>query len=91
MLKAQGHRAFKAKIGGASLDEDMARLRVIREVIGDEDELMLDVNGAWDLPTAIEGARLRAASWSRSRTQNAIRSRRNCSRTRPASKTGRSI
>ena len=58
MLKAQGHRAFKAKIGGASLDEDMARLRVIRDVIGDEDELMLDVNGAWDLPTAIEGARL---------------------------------
>ena len=58
MLKAQGHKAFKAKIGGASLDEDMARLRVIREVIGDEDELMLDVNGAWDLPTAIEGARL---------------------------------
>ena len=58
MLKAQGHRAFKAKIGGASLDEDMARLRVIREVIGDEDELMLDVNSAWDLPTAIEGARL---------------------------------
>ena len=45
MLKAQGHRAFKAKIGGASLDEDMARLRVIRDVIGDEDELMLDVNG----------------------------------------------
>ena len=58
MLKAQGHRAFKAKIGGASLDEDMARLRVIRDVIGDEDELMLDVNGAWDLPTAIKGARL---------------------------------
>ena len=58
MLRDQGHRAFKAKIGGASLDEDMARLRVIREVIGDEAELMLDVNSAWDLPTAIEGARL---------------------------------
>ena len=58
MLKAQGHRAFKAKIGGASLAEDMERLRVIREVIGDEAELMLDVNSAWDLPTAIEGARL---------------------------------
>ena len=39
MLKTQGHRAFKAKIGGASLDEDMARLRVIREVIGDDAEL----------------------------------------------------
>ena len=58
MLRDQGHRAFKAKIGGAPLDEDMARLRVIREVIGDEAELMLDVNSAWDLPTAIEGARL---------------------------------
>lgn len=58
MLRDQGHRAFKAKIGGASLEEDMARLRVIRDVIGDEAELMLDVNSAWDLPTAIEGARL---------------------------------
>ncbi len=58
MLRDQGHRAFKAKIGGASLEEDMARLRVIREVIGDKAELMLDVNSAWDLPTAIEGARL---------------------------------
>lgn len=58
MLREQGHRAFKAKIGGAPLAEDMARLRVIREVIGDEAELMLDVNSAWDLPTAIEGARL---------------------------------
>lgn len=58
MLREQGHRAFKAKIGGASLEEDMERLRVIREVIGDEAELMLDVNSAWDLPTAIEGARL---------------------------------
>ena len=58
MLRDQGHRAFKAKIGGASLEEDMARLRVIREVIGNEAELMLDVNSAWDLPTAIEGARL---------------------------------
>ena len=58
MLRDQGHRAFKAKIGGASLAEDMERLRVIRNVIGDEAELMLDVNSAWDLPTAIEGARL---------------------------------
>lgn len=58
MLRAQGHRAFKAKIGGAPLEEDMARLRVVREVIGEGADLMLDVNGAWDLPTAIEGARL---------------------------------
>ncbi len=58
MLREQGHKSFKAKIGGASLEEDMERLRVIRDVIGDEAELMLDVNSAWDLPTAIEGVRL---------------------------------
>ena len=58
MLRGQGHRAFKAKIGGAPLGEDLARLRVVREVIGKDADLMLDVNGAWDLPTAIEGAHL---------------------------------
>jgi len=57
MLAGQGHRAFKAKIGGLSLDEDMERLRVIREVIGPRAELMVDVNRGWDLDTAIEGAR----------------------------------
>ena len=56
MLKAQGHRAYKAKIGGLSLAEDAERIAVVREVIGDEALLMLDVNGGWDLATAIDGA-----------------------------------
>ena len=58
MLKAQGHTGFKAKAGGVSLKEDMARLELIREIIGDDKDLMVDVNRGWDLPTAIEGARL---------------------------------
>ena len=58
MLKAQGHTAFKAKAGGAPLGEDMERLAVVREVIGDDADLMVDVNRGWDLATAIEGARL---------------------------------
>ena len=53
MLKAQGHKAFKAKIGGLDLESDMERLRVVREVIGDDAELMIDVNCGWDLPTAL--------------------------------------
>jgi L-alanine-DL-glutamate epimerase-like enolase superfamily enzyme len=53
MLKAQGHRAFKAKIGGLDLEQDMERLHIIREVIGDDAELMIDVNCGWDLPTAL--------------------------------------
>ncbi len=58
MLKAQGHTAFKAKAGGVPLAEDMERLAVVREVIGDDKDLMVDVNRGWDLATAIEGARL---------------------------------
>ncbi len=58
MLKEQGHTGFKAKIGGAPLAEDLRRLEVIREVIGSERALMVDVNRGWDLATAIEGARL---------------------------------
>jgi D-galactarolactone cycloisomerase len=58
MLKAQGHTGFKAKAGGVSLAEDMERLALVREVIGADKDLMVDVNRGWDLATAIEGARL---------------------------------
>ncbi|HEY5292399.1 MAG TPA: mandelate racemase/muconate lactonizing enzyme family protein [Burkholderiales bacterium] len=58
MLKAQGHTAFKAKAGGVPLAEDMERLALVREVIGNDKDLMIDVNRGWDLATAIEGARL---------------------------------
>lgn len=57
-LKDQGHTRFKAKIGGLPLSDDIARLEVIRDVIGLEADLMVDVNRAWDLKTAILGAKL---------------------------------
>ena len=57
MLKAQGHQGFKAKAGGVPLSEDMKRLEVVRDVIGSDKDLMVDVNRGWDLQTAIEGAR----------------------------------
>lgn len=57
-LKSQGHTRFKAKIGGLSLGEDIHRLETIRDVIGFEADLMVDVNRAWDLKTAIEGVEL---------------------------------
>lgn len=58
MLKAQGHTGFKGKVGGAPLKEDIERMALVREVIGPDKELMIDVNRGWDLATAIEGARL---------------------------------
>lgn len=57
MLKAQGHRGFKAKVGGVPLKEDLKRLELIRDIIGPDKEMMVDVNRAWDLPTAITAAR----------------------------------
>jgi L-alanine-DL-glutamate epimerase-like enolase superfamily enzyme len=47
-LKAQDHHGFKAKAGGLSLQEDTERLALIREVIGDDNDMMVDVNRAWD-------------------------------------------
>lgn len=58
MLKAQGHTGFKGKVGGVSLKEDIERMALVREVIGPDKDLMIDVNRGWDLATAIEGARL---------------------------------
>ncbi len=58
MLKAQGHQGFKAKAGGLPLGEDLERLALVREIIGDDRDLMVDVNRGWDLATAIDGARL---------------------------------
>jgi L-alanine-DL-glutamate epimerase-like enolase superfamily enzyme len=58
MLTAQGHTGFKAKVGGLALAEDMKRLEVVRDVIGGDKELMVDVNRGWDLATATEAASL---------------------------------
>ena len=58
MLVEQGHKAFKGKVGGLSLTQDIARMEIARDMIGPDNDLMIDVNRAWDLKTAIEGARL---------------------------------
>jgi len=58
MLLGQGHQGFKGKVGGLSLKEDIDRMNIVRDVIGDEKSLMIDVNRAWDLKTAIEAANL---------------------------------
>ncbi len=40
-----------------SLAEDLARVRAVRETIGSDVRLMVDANGAWDVPTAIKMGR----------------------------------
>lgn len=48
-----GYRHIKLKVG-RDLDDDIRRLRVAREVIGDDAELMIDANQMWEVDQAIE-------------------------------------
>lgn len=54
---AMGYRAVKMKVGGAPWREDVERVRAVREAVGDEVDLMVDANGAWDAPTALRFGR----------------------------------
>jgi L-alanine-DL-glutamate epimerase-like enolase superfamily enzyme len=49
----KGFRAFKMKVGGASLDVDLKRAMIARKAIGDNSDLMIDANNAYDVYTAI--------------------------------------
>jgi D-galactarolactone cycloisomerase len=50
--KAQGHRAFKLKVGFGR-ERDLANLAAMRDTLGDDATLMVDANQAWDLEEAI--------------------------------------
>ncbi|OAQ63689.1 L-galactonate dehydratase [Pochonia chlamydosporia 170] len=50
---AQGFRHFKLK-AGLGIEADRKRLGFVREVVGDDGILMVDVNQLWDVDEAIE-------------------------------------
>lgn len=52
-LRAMTHRGTCE----VSLAEDLARVRAVRETIGLDTRLMIDANGAWDVPTAVKMGR----------------------------------
>jgi L-alanine-DL-glutamate epimerase-like enolase superfamily enzyme len=54
----QGYRAIKLKAGGLAVEEDVARVRAVREALGDDVDLMVDFNEAHDVPTAVRAAKL---------------------------------
>ncbi|WP_411964801.1 mandelate racemase/muconate lactonizing enzyme family protein [Haloferax sp. YSMS24] len=55
-LEAEGFSTFMLKTGYFSIDEDIARLRAIREATGDETDVIVDANQGWDVRTAVEFA-----------------------------------
>lgn len=48
----QGHRIFKLKFGVHHWKEDLERLRIARQELGEEVSLRVDVNQGWDRSTA---------------------------------------
>ena len=51
-LVSEGWSGVKIKLGKGSMREDLRRLGAVRERIGPEPMLMVDVNMAWDVPRA---------------------------------------
>jgi muconate cycloisomerase len=62
LIEARRHKVFKLKIGSQALADDIAHVQAIRRGLGDDVMLTVDVNQAWDEPTAVRGiAALEAA------------------------------
>ena len=54
----RGYNVVKMKIGGASIDEDRARIQAVLKEIGSEAQLAVDANGRFDLETGIAYAKM---------------------------------
>jgi L-alanine-DL-glutamate epimerase-like enolase superfamily enzyme len=55
--KSQGFRGAKIKVGKPHVSEDVARLRAVREAVGDDFEIMVDANQCFSVSEAIRRAR----------------------------------
>ncbi len=51
---AQGFKGIKVKVGRDSLHEDVARIRAVRQAIGEGPYLMIDANMKWNARQAIQ-------------------------------------
>ena len=54
----RGYSAVKLKIGGASLDDDRARIEAVLKIVGAGSALAVDANGRFDLETALAYGRM---------------------------------
>ncbi|MEK9969609.1 MAG: enolase C-terminal domain-like protein, partial [Ferrovibrio sp.] len=50
----RGYRVVKIKIGGEPLADDLKRIEAVLKIVGDGQNLCVDVNGRFDIKTAIE-------------------------------------
>lgn len=55
MVARRRHNAFKLKIGKRPVAEDVAHVAAIKRALGDAVSIRVDINQAWDEPTARDG------------------------------------
>lgn len=55
--KARGFRAVKIKVGKPDWREDLERLRMVRDAVGNDIGIMMDANQGMDVPSALALAR----------------------------------
>ena len=54
---AEGYRTLHVKLGALSPEEDIARIKAIREAVGSDIFIMVDINQGWDRSTALRTIR----------------------------------
>jgi L-alanine-DL-glutamate epimerase-like enolase superfamily enzyme len=54
----QGFKGVKVKVGSTTLEEDVARITAVRQVVGPEMKLMVDANQVFSLPEALSRGRV---------------------------------
>lgn len=58
MIAAKRHNTFKLKIGSRPLQQDVEHVLTIKQALGDEISIRVDVNRAWSELTAIKGIKM---------------------------------
>ncbi len=53
-INEHGFQGVKVKVGLPSIHDDIERIRAVRQAIGSNAQLMVDANGRFELPSAIE-------------------------------------
>jgi len=54
---AEGYRIIKVKVGVLPVEEDVERVKAIRDLVGASVSLRADANQGWDVPTALKFVR----------------------------------
>ncbi|MBM2824482.1 MAG: mandelate racemase [Dehalococcoidales bacterium] len=57
MFKEQGFKYIKMKLGGKTLADEVTRFKAVREAVGNDVNIMVDGNWAWNVPEAIRFGR----------------------------------